>query len=74
MRPERQPGQTEISRRKALARLGLGAAVAYAAPTIVHLDRSANAAFSLTPCEPPGGGRDRCKRDDKPKRDDRRGH
>jgi len=33
----------KIDRRKALARLGLGVAVAYAAPTILHLDRSGNA-------------------------------
>ena len=32
-----------LSRRKALARLGLGAAVAYTAPTILHLDRNAQA-------------------------------
>jgi hypothetical protein len=41
------------ARRQALARLGLGAAVAYVAPAIVHLDRSANAAVTPTPC-PPG--------------------
>tara|TARA_R110000868_G_scaffold32036_7_gene116923 strand:- start:480 stop:692 length:213 start_codon:yes stop_codon:yes gene_type:complete len=33
----------KIDRRKALARLGLGTAVAYVAPTVLHLDRSANA-------------------------------
>lgn len=32
-----------VNRRQALARLGLGAAVAYTAPTILHLDRSAQA-------------------------------
>ena len=32
-----------LTRRAALARLGLGAAVAYSAPTVMHLDRSANA-------------------------------
>ncbi len=52
-----------LTRRKALARLGLGAAVAYVAPTIVHLDRSANAKVQPTPCVPgnkgkgKGGGR-----------------
>ncbi|MBT5569625.1 MAG: hypothetical protein HOJ90_00240 [Alphaproteobacteria bacterium] len=44
-----------VSRRKALARLGLAAGVAYAAPTIVRLDRSANAKVLPTPCPPPGG-------------------
>lgn len=33
----------ELSRRRALAKLGLAAAVAYVAPTVVHLDRSAKA-------------------------------
>jgi hypothetical protein len=45
-----------LSRRKALARLGLAAGVAYVAPTIVRLDRSANAKVLPTPCPPPGGG------------------
>lgn len=50
-----------MSRRKALARpgparLGLAAGVAYAVPTIVRLDRSANAKVLPTPCPPPGGG------------------
>ena len=44
------------SRRQALARLGLAGVVAYAAPTILHLDRSAKATI-LPSCEnPPGGG------------------
>jgi hypothetical protein len=42
-----------MSRRKALTRLGLAAGVAYAAPTIVHLDRSANAKVLPSPCPPP---------------------
>ena len=45
-----------LSRRKARARLGLAAGVAYAAPTIVRLDRSSNAKVLPTPCLPPGGG------------------
>lgn len=44
-----------MSRRKALARLGLAAGVAYTAPTIVHLDRSANAKTLPSPCPPPSG-------------------
>ena len=32
-----------LSRRKALARLSVGVAVAYTAPTILHLDRNAQA-------------------------------
>lgn len=35
--------QSSVSCRKALTHLGLGVAVAYTAPTILHLDRSANA-------------------------------
>ncbi len=46
-----------MSRRKAVARLGLAAGVAYAAPTIVHLDRSANAKTLPLPCPPPGKGK-----------------
>lgn len=45
----------EISRRKALARLGLAAGVAYAAPVVLHLDREAKAMMSPTPCPPPNG-------------------
>jgi hypothetical protein len=44
-----------MSRRRALQRLGLGAAVAYVAPTVVHLDRSANAQIFPTPCDPGKG-------------------
>ncbi len=44
-----------LSRRQALARLGLGAAVAYSAPVVMHLDRSANAKVVPTPC-PKGKG------------------
>ena len=47
----------DMSRRKALTRLGLAAGVAYAAPTIVHLDRSANAKVLPSPCAPPGSGK-----------------
>jgi hypothetical protein len=39
---ERRPDKL-IGRRAALAKLGLSALVVYAAPSIVHLDRSANA-------------------------------
>tara|TARA_R110002110_G_scaffold415612_6_gene652175 strand:+ start:210765 stop:210968 length:204 start_codon:yes stop_codon:yes gene_type:complete len=45
-----------MTRRKALTRLGLAAGIAYAAPTIVHLDRSANAKVLPSPCPPPGKG------------------
>ncbi len=34
------------AQRQALIRLGLGVAVVYAAPTILHLDRSGNAAVN----------------------------
>jgi len=48
---QKKPGEaTEMSRRTALARLGIGVALAYSAPTIVHLDRGANATLSPTPC------------------------
>jgi hypothetical protein len=38
------------ARRRALARLGLAAGVAYATPTVLRLDRQAHAA--ATPCPP----------------------
>jgi len=47
----------KLSRRQALARLGLGSAVAYVAPSVVHLDRRANAQVSPTPCPPPKKGK-----------------
>lgn len=47
--------QVEISRRKALAKLGLAAGMAYAAPVVLHLDREAKAMMSSTPCPPPNG-------------------
>ncbi len=47
--------QVEISRRKALAKLGLAAGVAYAAPVVLHLDREAKAMMGSTPCPPPNG-------------------
>ncbi|MEK9661277.1 MAG: hypothetical protein VW644_06015, partial [Alphaproteobacteria bacterium] len=45
-----------ISRRRALARLGIAAGIAYSAPTIVRLDRRASAKVLPSPCPPPGGG------------------
>jgi len=41
-----------VSRRRALAKLGLVAGVAYSAPTLLQLDRKALAAS--TPCPPAG--------------------
>jgi hypothetical protein len=43
-----------VSRRRALAKLGLAAGVAYSTPTLLQLDRRALAAS--TPCPPPGQG------------------
>lgn len=40
----------EINRRKALARLGVGAAVVYTAPVLLHLDGSAMAKIKPSPC------------------------
>lgn len=58
-----QGANRTLSRRKALARLGLAAGIAYTAPTIVRLDRSANAKALPTPCPPPGskGGPPWCR-------------
>ena len=40
---DKQPEKPPVNRRQALTRLGLGVAVAYTAPTVLHLDRSAKA-------------------------------
>ncbi|MFO1190242.1 MAG: hypothetical protein U1E97_11850 [Alphaproteobacteria bacterium] len=47
--------QRKLTRRDALAKLGLAAGIAYTAPTVVHLDRSANAQILPTPCRPGKG-------------------
>lgn len=44
--------EISVSRRRALAKLGLAAGVVYAAPTLMQLDRKALAAS--TPCPPAG--------------------
>lgn len=40
---DKQTEKPPVNRRQALSRLGLGVAVAYTAPTVLHLDRSAKA-------------------------------
>lgn len=49
-------GKRDLSRREALAKLGLAAGIAYSAPSVVHLDRSANAQILPTPCRPGNSG------------------
>ena len=44
----------EVSRRAALAKLGLATGLAYSAPTILHLDRQAKAVI-LPSCRTPPG-------------------
>ena len=51
-----------MTRRKALSRLGLGVAVAYAAPTVLHLDRSARAVQPS--CAGAGKGNPWCNKGD----------
>lgn len=41
---------TGVSRRRALARLGLAAGVAYAAPTVLPISRNRHAFAASTPC------------------------
>ncbi len=41
---------TTVSRRRALARLGLAAGVAYAAPTVLPISRNRHAFAATTPC------------------------
>lgn len=77
---EKPDGKDPLTRRAALARLGLGAAAAYSAPVILHLDRSANATVAVTPCARGQGRkapwcrrRDRHDRHDRHERGDERG-
>ncbi len=51
--------ETVLSRRTALARLGLAATAVYVAPTILHIDRSANAFVVPSPCSSGRGRRRR---------------
>lgn len=54
-KPAQPDTKVEISRRKALAKLGLAVGVAYTAPVVLHLDREAKAMMGVTPCPPPNG-------------------
>jgi len=49
---DKSDSDVTLDRRKALAKLGLAAGVAYVAPLVVHLDRSANAGVTPSPCQP----------------------
>lgn len=42
-----------VSRRRALAKLGLAAGVAYVAPSVLRINRNVHALSILTPCPPP---------------------
>lgn len=57
---DKQPDKS-IKRRKALAKLGLSALAVYAAPSIVHLDRSANAQVRPS-CNGKGKGNPWCNK------------
>ena len=58
-----KPQDIKLSRRGALARLGLTAATVYVAPTIFHIDRDAQAFVIPSPCSTGRGRRRRgCKR------------
>jgi hypothetical protein len=61
-----------LSRRDALARLGLATTAAYVTPTLIQLDRSANATVRPSPCRGPGRRRGRGRGHDRD-RDDGRG-
>ena len=59
--PAERPKPSALSRRQALTRLGLGAAVAYSAPTVLHLDRSARAVMPSCTGKGQGKGNPWCK-------------
>jgi len=46
---------TGVSRRRALAKLGIAAVVAYAAPSVLRINRNAHAVMGATPCPPADG-------------------
>jgi hypothetical protein len=51
--PDRDPIDTDgtVSRRRALARLGIASVAAYAAPSVLRINRNVNADLMLsTPC------------------------
>ena len=54
MSNETKTGHQGLNRRAALARLGLTAAIIYAAPTVTRLDREALAQGIPSPVCPPG--------------------
>lgn len=57
-------GRGPLNRRQALTRLGLGAAVVYSAPTILHLDRAAakkGVSVSCSKGKGKGKGKSWCK-------------
>ena len=61
LNPESVP-EIKLTRRAALARLGLAATAAYVAPTIMHIDRSANALVVPSPCSSKKKNRGRNRR------------
>ena len=66
-KPDGNPGENpSLSRRKALARLGLGVAVAYTAPTVLRLDRSVHAVQPSCTGKGKGKGNPWCKASEPP--------
>lgn len=56
-----QKDMVDPARRRALARLGLGVAVAYTAPSLLRVERTAHAQFASPSTEcPPGDTRPAC--------------
>jgi hypothetical protein len=50
---EQDPIDPGVSRRRALAKLGIAGVIGYAAPSVLRINRNAHAFLGSTPCPPP---------------------
>jgi hypothetical protein len=50
-----EKAESGVSRRRALAKLGIVTLVAYAAPSVLKINRNAHAVMASTPCPPADG-------------------
>lgn len=52
---DRAATDASVSRRRALAKLGIATVVAYAAPSVLRINRNVHAFMGGTPCPPQDG-------------------
>jgi hypothetical protein len=53
--PQSPQTTSGMSRRRALAKLGIATAIAYAAPSVLRINRNVHAFMGSTPCPPADG-------------------